>query len=285
MDEEHEIEVDTQFIPKVGLEFESEQAAYDFYNAYRAKYGFSIRKDQLHKNKKTGEIASRIFVCSKKGLKHIDKRDCRVKNPRADTRTGCGAMMGVKLNKDSGKLKINVFVEEHNHPLVSTACSHMIPSQRKISSSHSIQIDLANDFGIHLRSSFELMSKDAGGRESLGFLKTDQKNYLRTKRQQMLAFGEAGSVLKYFQDQTKINPSFFHSVQLDSEEQITNIFWVDARMIIDYDQFGDVMSFDTTYKLNKEHRPFALFMGFNNHQESIVFGARLIYDETIDSFM
>ena len=34
----------------------------------------------------------------------------------------------------------------------------------------------------------------------------------------MLAFGEAGSVLKYFQDQTIINPSFFHAVQLDSEE-------------------------------------------------------------------
>ena len=56
-------------------------------------------------------------------------------------------------------------------------------------------------------------------------------------------------------------------------------------MIIDYGQFGDVVSFDTTYKLNREHRPFALFMGFNNHRESIVFGAALMYDETADSFM
>ena len=50
----------------------------------------------------------------------------------------------------------------------------------------------------------------------------------------MFEFGEAESELKYFQDQTVQNPSFFHSMQLDTEEQITNIFWTDARMIIEY---------------------------------------------------
>ena len=30
-----------------------------------------------------------------------------------------------------------------------------------------------------------------------------------------------------------------------------NMFWVDDRMIIDYGQFGDVVSFDTTFKINK----------------------------------
>ncbi|XP_028110324.1 protein FAR1-RELATED SEQUENCE 5-like [Camellia sinensis] len=101
----------------------------------------------------------------------------------------------------------------------------------------------------------------------------------------MLEFGEAGSILKYFQDQTVQNPSFFYSVQLDTEEQITNIFWADARMIIDYGQFGDVVTFDTTYKINRESRPFPIFVGFNNHRETIVFGAALMYDETTDSFI
>ena len=115
-------------------------------------------------------------------------------------------------------------MEEYNHSLVTSACSHMLPCQRKISTSHSIEIDLATNSGIALRPFFELMSKEAGGRESLGFLKAVQKNYLRTKREQMLAFGEVGSILKYFQDQILINPSFFHVVQLDNEEHITNNF-------------------------------------------------------------
>ena len=50
----------------------------------------------------------------------------------------------------------------------------------------------------------------------------------------------------YFQKRTLENPSFFHAIQLDTEEQITNIFWADAQMILEYGQFGDVVSFDTT---------------------------------------
>jgi ABC-type uncharacterized transport system auxiliary subunit len=40
---------------------------------------------------------------------------------------------------------------------------------------------------------------------------------------------------------------------LDAEEHITNIFWADAQMIIDYKLFGDVVSFDTAYRTNKEY--------------------------------
>ncbi|XP_028112675.1 protein FAR1-RELATED SEQUENCE 5-like [Camellia sinensis] len=54
---------------------------------------------------------------------------------------------------------------------------------------------------------------------------------------------------------------------------------------MDYAQFGDVVTFDTTYKLNKEHRPFASFVGFNHHRETIIFGATLLYDETAESFV
>ncbi|CAL5339288.1 unnamed protein product [Camellia sinensis] len=112
----------------------------------------------------------------------------------------------------------------------------------------------------------------------------DQKNYLRSKRQKDLEYGEAGSVLQYFRKKSLKNPSFYYAVQLDCEEQISNIFWADAQMIMDYAQFGDVVTFDTTYKLNNEHRPFGTFVGFNHHRETVVFGASLMYDETAESF-
>ena len=56
-------------------------------------------------------------------------------------------------------------------------------------------------------------------------------------------------------------------------------------MIIDYGQFSDVVSFDTTYKINKENWPFAVFVGLNHHREIVTFGAVLLYDETADSFI
>ena len=80
------------------------------------------------------------------------------------------------------------------------------------------------------------------------------------------------------------NPSYFYTIQLDNE-QITNIFWADAQMIMDYGEFGDVVAFDTTYKLNSAHKSFASFVGFNHHSETVIFGATLIYGETADSFI
>jgi zinc finger SWIM domain-containing protein 3 len=47
-----------------------------------------------------------------------------------------------------------------------------------------------------------------------------------------LKYGEAGSMLKYFQDKSIENPSFQHVVQLDCDEQIANVFWVDAEMML-----------------------------------------------------
>ncbi|KAF7824330.1 protein FAR1-RELATED SEQUENCE 5-like [Senna tora] len=80
------------------------------------------------------------------------------------------------------------------------------------------------------------------------------------------------------------NPLFFHKFQMDSDEQITNIFWADVRMQLDYAYFGDVVSLDTTYCTNNAHRPLALFSGFNHHKGVVIFGAALLYDETTASF-
>ena len=88
----------------------------------------------------------------------------------------------------------------------------------------------------------------------------------------------------YFQDKIAENPSFQYALQLDEEEQIANIFWVDAKILIDYAYFGDVVSFDTTFGTIKESRPFGVFVGFNHFRETVVFGAVLLYDETFESF-
>ncbi|KAL7214189.1 hypothetical protein ACSBR1_026583 [Camellia fascicularis] len=266
------------------MTFDTEQEAYGFYNTYGGRLGFSIRRGYVNKSKE-GQITSRQFVCNKEGFRVVDKRDPLIKNPRQEVRTGCQARLVIKWDRNMQKFFVSDFVEQHNHIFIPTECTHMLPSQRKISASQATEIDLAEKSRIRLNAVFELMGNEVGGRESLGFTKLDQKNYLRTKRQNSLAYGEAGSILQYFRDKSLENPSFFYSVQLDNEEQITNIFWADAQMIMDYGQFGDVVTFDTTYKLNSAHRPFASFVGFNHHRETVIFGAALMYDETADSFV
>ena len=85
-----------------------------------------------------------------------------------------------------------------------------------------------------------------------------------------MEYGAVASLGRYFSRQLKENPSYYFATQLDCEKLITNIFWADARMIIDYSHFGDIITFDATYSTNRE---------------TVVFGGALLYDETIESFV
>ncbi|XP_073025218.1 protein FAR1-RELATED SEQUENCE 5-like [Primulina eburnea] len=99
-----------------------------------------------------------------------------------------------------------------------------------------------------------------------------------------MVYGEVGCLMRYFQQQLSKNPSFYHANQMDVEEQITNVFWYDARMLIDYEYFGDVVSLDTTYCTNRAYQPLAIFSGFNHHRGAVIFGPAPLYDETASSF-
>lgn len=54
----------------------------------------------------------------------------------------------------------------------------MMPSQRKRSITQASEIDLAYELGLRLKDSYQLMSKQVGGGDNLGFTKQDHKNYL-----------------------------------------------------------------------------------------------------------
>ncbi|KAL6609544.1 hypothetical protein ACP70R_039513 [Stipagrostis hirtigluma subsp. patula] len=192
--------------------------------------------------------------------------------------------MGLTIDREAGNYEVFDLFLEHNHMLQLPQTAHLMPSQRKISEVQAFEIEIADDSGIGPKAAHELASRRVGGSHNVGYTRRDHKNYLRTRRQRELMYGEAGSMLKYFQDRTAENPSFQYALQLDCEEQITNVFWADAKMIIDYAHFGDVVTFDTTFGTNKEHRPIGVSTGFNHFRETVIFGACLMYDETCDSF-
>jgi hypothetical protein len=86
------------------------------------------------------------------------------------------------------------------------------------------QIDMSDDCGIRPKDAHELASRQAGGSNNLSYTRIYHKNYLRTKRQRNIIYGEAGSILSYFQKKATENPSFYSAMQLDCDEKITNMF-------------------------------------------------------------
>uniref|UniRef100_A0A803PZF9 SWIM-type domain-containing protein n=1 Tax=Cannabis sativa TaxID=3483 RepID=A0A803PZF9_CANSA len=271
-------------IPKVSMEFKTEEQAYNFYNVYAYKVGFSIRRSKSHKDNENGKIKNRTFCCSCEGFREKDKRNDNVKCHRATTRFGCLARMKIKLHQ-FGKYQVIEFNPEHTHVTSSPSMSHLHRSQRRITPAQASEIEMAENSGIAPKASMELMIRRAGGHENLGFILDDCRNYIRTKRTIQMRAGDTGGVLEYLQKMKSKDPNFYYALQADEDDLLTNIFWADARMKESYYNFGDVVSFDTTYRKNHDCRPFAMFVGGNHHKQTTIFGAALLYDETTETFM
>ncbi|XP_072073869.1 protein FAR1-RELATED SEQUENCE 4-like [Arachis hypogaea] len=71
---------------------------------------------------------------------------------------------------------------------------------------------------------------------------------------------------------------------LTKEGMLANLFWADGMNGADYQHFGDVIAFDSTYKKNKYRRPLVIFSGANNHKQTTIFGFGLVLDKTIASY-
>ncbi|MQL91631.1 hypothetical protein Taro_024237 [Colocasia esculenta] len=120
--------------PRVGMVFETEKAAFEYYNQYARQVGFSVRWTTRTLSRKTGLMIARKFVCSKEGHNGDGKiQDLFARYPREGTRCGCPAFMKIKLGSD-GKYQISRFNTIHNHELATPNYVHMLRSQRKISS-------------------------------------------------------------------------------------------------------------------------------------------------------
>ena len=53
---------------------------------------------------------------------------------------------------------------------------------------------------------------------------------------------------------------------------------------LQYTFFGDLVTTDTTYKTNLYNMPFDLFVGVNNHFQSIILAGVLVRDEKVETF-
>ncbi|KAI3945056.1 hypothetical protein MKW98_009860, partial [Papaver atlanticum] len=155
-----------EFRPYVGMEFESQDNAYAFYNRYAAKLGFSVRKHSTSLSRKDKTVIGRTYCCSLEG-----KRDPRAKpfeeqkKKQVDTRTGCKAHTIIRKKTD--KWVVTVVVEEHNHILVSPKKMHKLRSQRHISEGHEKIIDNIRLAGIKTNLAMNFLGLESGGVQNI----------------------------------------------------------------------------------------------------------------------
>ncbi|KAG6730504.1 hypothetical protein I3842_01G083400 [Carya illinoinensis] len=88
-------------------------------------------------------------------------------------------------------------------------------------------LDINNLAGIRMNKSFGSFVVGTGGFENLPFLEKDCRNYIDKARHLRLEVASAGVLRDYFSRMHYKNPGFFYLMDLDDDERLKNIFWVD----------------------------------------------------------
>ncbi|CAN1177291.1 hypothetical protein LINPERHAP2_LOCUS33015 [Linum perenne] len=81
-----------------------------------------------------------------------------------EKRIGCLAKIRFRMNETTGMYKITQWVEDHNHPMKLSRDQHMMGGSRHVDDAIGHMASISKEAGIGLRSSYEILCKNAEGR-------------------------------------------------------------------------------------------------------------------------
>lgn len=269
------------FEPCGGIDFESHEAAYAFYQEYAKSMGFTTSIKNSRRSKKTKEFIDAKYACSRYGVTpESDNGSSRRPSVR---KTDCKASMHVKRKRD-GKWYIHEFVKEHNHELLPALAYHF-RIHKNVKLAEKNNIDMLHAVSERTRKMYVEMSRQTSGIQKVSSIMNEFDHQFDRCQSLALEEGDAQVMVEYFVQIQKENPGFFYAIDLNEDQRLRNIFWVDSRNKKDYVCFSDVVCFDTSYTKNNERMPIALFIGVNHHCQPMLFGWALLADETKPTFV
>lgn len=191
---------------------------------------------------------------------------------------------GKVVKRDNGKWFVAKLEKNHNRELVTPAMRHFLRSHKQDFDPSKCLSHSCSSPGMGLSDPVNVLINDSNGFDKLVFTAQNSVNYIGRGR--LSTFGiDAQSLLRFFKVMQASNPVFFYAIQVDEEDRLSSVFWVDTRSRITYNRFSDVVAFDTTYQVNQYKMPFAPFTGVNHHKQSVLFGCTLLADETESTFI
>ncbi|XP_038707340.1 protein FAR-RED IMPAIRED RESPONSE 1-like [Tripterygium wilfordii] len=268
------------FMPARGMLFDREEEMFEFYKKYGEVNGFPVKRRTSNKDK-DGLCKYVTFTCARAGL--LISRAKNIINHRSSQKSGCKARLRARLSCE-GKWEITSFEDCHNHVL-SPSQSRFFICNREINPHVQRQLEINDIAGIRPNKSHSAQVIGAGGHENLTFLQKDTRNLIAKVRRLRMGEGDAKALQSYFDKMQSKNEGFYSLIDWDQEGRMKSVFWADPRSRAACHEFGDVITFDTTYLTNKYDMPFAPFVGVNHHGQSILLGCGLLSNEDIDSFI
>ncbi|KAM1138249.1 hypothetical protein ACFX14_036042 [Malus domestica] len=287
--------------PHDGMEFESKEAAFSFYREYAKSVGFAAVIKASRRSRVSGKFIDAKFACTRHGSKresNTAEAPESVSNPRESSicdsvkrkrgrsnrsweKTDCKASMHVK--RQDGRWIIRSFIKEHNHEIFPDE-AYYFRGHRDLDLGR-CDVDRLLAIRRRTKKMYVDMAKQSGGFKKLDNQKGGGTNQSLSRKHLSLEEGDAQVMLDHFLYMQDENPNFFYAVDLNEEQRLKNVFWVDAKGRLDYGNFSDVVFLDTAYIKNEYKLPFVPFIGVNHHFQFILLGCALLADESKSSYV
>ncbi|KAH6780607.1 hypothetical protein C2S52_011844 [Perilla frutescens var. hirtella] len=273
--------------PTVEQSFKTLDEGVKFYRIYAQSSGFDIRLGS-EKKSKDGTTIWKYVYCSREGEKNAvvkvgDSSDAvKTKKRRVSKRSNCRARIVFRFYCEKGYI-VKLFEERHYHPLVSDDFKRFMKVNINLDDVHKNFVLNCARANIGAMRSYRLFKEGVGSYSDVGYTGVDFKNYARDLRAYIHG-ADAQMVLDKFHLRQQSHVGFFFEYCVGKEDRLTCIFWADALSRRNYAAFGDVVSFDSTYSLNRYNMIFVPFTGKDNHGKCVCFGASLLSGEDNESY-
>nr|KAJ0186836.1 hypothetical protein LSAT_V11C900499280 [Lactuca sativa] len=266
-----------EIMPDEHVTFESLTHAINVYRKYAEHAGFDVRLNTTTRFRHDKSIKIKYVVCNRAGkipdrsLDTMDTNNGGRKHRNSNfIVTDCKALIKFeRVGVGRSGFQIREFQELHNHPLYTTE-------------EHKEFIIRATTANVGATKAHKLRAALKGGYECVGPEESDFKNF-RKKLGNIIGNKDAQLVVNKMNERKTHYPDY--SFEYKCVDSVLNaMFWADETYKVFYKEFGDVISFDATFRTNKYGMVFVPFTTIDNHKRSVTVGAGLLSNEKIESY-
>ncbi|GJZ16636.1 FAR1-related sequence 5-like protein [Tanacetum coccineum] len=243
-----------------GTVYDSVEDCVVAYMKYATEAGFVVRRS-CQKRMLNGDVKQKYLVCNRMGCPkgiHVDTTRFR-------------------------KFVLHMFDTIHNHELEREEYKHLSKTERQLTYMEQAFIVKAASVDIGATRAHQLLTGIKGSYLLLHGTTVDFKNFFRSVN---CYIGDSDAqMLIHKMENRKKHASDFSFDYLVENVELTAIFWADEDSKYNYREFGDVVSFDVTFKINKYKMVFVLFTAIDNHRKCVTVAAGLLKNETTKSYI
>jgi hypothetical protein len=188
------------------------------------------------------------------------------------------------LKNDSAKWYVKKFIPEHTHEMVESCGEKKhLASHRQIDKHTKEMIRHLRENNVSLTRVNLVMGSLFGSMDKVPFSKKTLRTVCSNIAKEALE-DDMRKTLETFRDKIARDARFVFTVELDEDNRLSSLMWTSGRSRSLYKHFGDVVTFDTTYETNIYKMPFGMFVGVNNHFQSVIFAGVLLSNERAVNF-